>query len=70
MGARFTSEFSVFRNGWMDCIGAFSCCFMLILLCNRQNMAAHEAYWLMGVPVINYGGMLAILCFEASCVII
>ena len=42
--------------------------FYAILLHNRQNMAAYEACWRMGFPIINHGGVaLAILCFEASC---
>jgi len=32
----------------------FSCCSLLILLCNEQNIAEYEAYWLMGVPIINH----------------
>ena len=39
----------IFRNGWMDCIDTF----ILILLCNGQNIAEYQAYWLMGVPIIN-----------------
>jgi len=27
--------------------------FLLILLCNGQNIAKYEAYWLIGVPIIN-----------------
>jgi len=30
--------------------------FMLILLCNGQNIAEYEAYWLMGFPIINHQG--------------
>ena len=26
--------------------------FMIILLCNGQDIAAYEAYWLMGFPVV------------------
>ena len=29
---------------------------MPILLCNRQNIAEYEAYWLMGFPIINLWG--------------
>ena len=33
---------------WLDGLrGAFLCCFMLILLCNGQNMAVYEVYWVM-----------------------
>ena len=34
---------------------------LLILLCNRQNIAEYEAYWLMGVPIINPWGAPDIL---------
>jgi len=27
-----------------------------ILLCNGQNIAEYEAYWLMGFPIINLWG--------------
>ena len=49
-GTRFTSIFSVFSvmAGWIAEMP-----FMLILLCNEQNIAEYKAYWLMGVPVIN-----------------
>ena len=30
--------------------------FLLILLCNRQNIVKYEAYWLIGVPIINPRG--------------
>jgi len=33
----------IFRNGWMDCRDAFF----------AQDIAEYEAYWLMGVPIIN-----------------
>ena len=29
---------------------------MPILLCNGQNIAEYEAYWLMGFPIINIWG--------------
>ena len=29
---------------------------MLLLLCNRQNIAAYEAQWLMGFSIINHWG--------------
>ena len=49
--------FCIFHNGWMDCRGAFHVVLCLrILLCNRQNIAAYKAYWLMGFPIINHGG--------------
>ena len=51
--ARFTSIFSIFStmvDGLQRC---FSWCCLLILLCNRQNIAEYEAYWLMGVAIIN-----------------
>ena len=31
-------------------------CTLLLLLCNRQNIAEYEAYWLMGVSIINSWG--------------
>ena len=39
-GACFTSEFSLFSvmAGWI--VRCFSCCSLLLLLCNRQNLAA------------------------------
>jgi len=39
-GACFTSEFSIFSvmAGWI--VRCFSCCSLLLLLCNRQNLAA------------------------------
>ena len=30
---------------------------MLTAVYNGQNMAVYEAYWLMGFPVINHGGV-------------
>ena len=44
----------IFRNGWMDCRDAFH---LPILLCNGQNIAEYEAYWLMGFPIINLWSM-------------
>jgi len=35
----------------------FSCCFLPILLCNGQNIAEYEVYWLLGFPTINLWGM-------------
>ena len=29
---------------------------LLILLCNGQNIAEYEVYWLMGFPIINLWG--------------
>jgi len=43
----------IFHNGWMNC---FSCCSLPTLLCNGQNLAEYEAYWLMGFPIINLWG--------------
>jgi len=45
--------FRIFRNGRLQ--RWFSCC-SLPLLCNRQNIAEHEAHWLMGFPIINLWG--------------
>ena len=55
-GTRFTSIFSMFSimAGWLAEI--FWCCSLLILLCNGQNITEYEAYWLMGVPIINPWG--------------
>ena len=41
----------------------FSCCSLLILLCNRQNIAVYEVYWLMDFSIINQW----FLCFEMVC---
>ena len=49
--ARFTSTFSVFPV--MGGCSYFSCCSLLILLCNEHNKAEYEAYWLISVPIIN-----------------
>ena len=85
-GMHFTSQYSVFHkwifcisqvnlpyfsyNGWMDCKDAFSCCSMLILLCNGQNVAVYKVYWLMGFSIINQWGVhLPFLCFEVVCTI-
>jgi len=50
------SIFSVFSvmAGWIAEI--LLCCSLLILLCNGQNIAEYEAYWLMGFPIINLWG--------------
>ena len=52
-GTRFTSIFSIFSvmAGWIAEI--FLHCSLLILLCNGQNIAKYEAYWLISVPIIN-----------------
>ena len=44
-----------------------SCCSLIILLCNGQNIAEYEAYWLMGVPIINPWGLPAIFSFKVVC---
>ena len=49
-GARFTSESFVFS---VMAVWIAEVLFMFILLCNRQNIAAYEAYWFMGFPIIN-----------------
>ena len=43
----------------MDCRDAFYnvCCSLLIMLCNRQNIAEYEVYWLIGFPIINSSGL-------------
>ena len=47
MSHELFSVFSVMA-GWIA-----EMLFMLILLCNGQNIAEYEAYWLIGVPIIN-----------------
>ena len=42
---------SILCNGWMDCRDAFHAALCPILLCNGQNIAEYEAYWLMGFPI-------------------
>ena len=44
----------IFCNGWMDCRDAFHA--LLILLCNGQDIAEYETYWLMGFPIISLWG--------------
>ena len=44
----------IFHNGWMDCRDAFHAVLCLYI---GQNIAEHEAYWLMGFPIINLWGM-------------
>ena len=39
----------------------FSCCSSLVLLCNGQNTAEYEVYWLIDAPIINVWGAPAIL---------
>jgi len=44
-GTRFTSIFSVFSVIWPDGLqGYFTCCSLLILLCNEHIKAEYEAY--------------------------
>jgi len=49
-GVHVFSVFSVMA-GWIAEI--LFMLFLLILLCNGQNIAKYEAYWLIGVPIIN-----------------
>jgi len=43
--ARFTSTFSVFSVIWLNGLqGYFSCCSLLILLCNEHKKAEYKAY--------------------------
>ena len=69
-GTRITSIFFVFSvmAGWIA--EMLLCYFLPILLCNRQNLAEYEAYWLMGFQIINLWGELftsifsvCILCY-------
>ena len=55
-GACFTSIFYVFSVWLYGLQGCFSCFSLRILLCNRQNIAEYEVYWLMGFPIINLWG--------------
>ena len=56
-GTHFTGIFSVF-SVWLDGLQrCFSCCSLLILLYNGQNIAEYKAYWLMGFPIINLWGV-------------
>ena len=43
----------IFCNDWQR---YFLCCSLLIMLCNGQNIAKYEAYWLISVPIINPWG--------------
>ena len=51
----FTSIFSVFSvmAGWVAEIPFMLFFGYSILLCNGQNIAEYEVYWLMGAPIIN-----------------
>jgi len=45
-------------NGWMDCRDAFHAVLCLYFCVTaRQNIAEYEAYWLMGIPIINLWGV-------------
>ena len=56
-GARVHEYFlRIFCNSWMDLQRCFSYCSLPILLCNGQTIAEYEAYWLMGLPIINLWG--------------
>ena len=55
-GTHFTSVFLVFlvfsvMAGWI--VEILFMLFFALLLCNGQNIAEYEVYWLMGVPAIN-----------------
>ena len=55
-GTHFTIIFSVFSiiAGWMaDMLFMLFFAYKCILLCNGKKIAKYEAYWLMGVPIIN-----------------
>jgi len=41
-----------------------------ILLCNGQNIAEYEAYWLMGFPIINLWGARFTSTFSVFSVIV
>ena len=56
-GVRVSRVYSPYFPWWLDVLQrCFSCCSLLILLCIRQNIAEYEAYWLMGVPIIDPWG--------------
>jgi len=45
-------SFHVFSVIWLDGLqGYFSCCSLLILLCNKHNKAEYEAHQLISVPI-------------------
>jgi len=56
-GAHFTSESSALSVMAGSIAEVLSCCPMLILLCNRQNIAAYEVYWFVDFPIINLWGV-------------
>ena len=47
----------IFRNGWMDSRDAFHACLRIFSLCNGQNIAEYEAYWIMGAPIYRIMGI-------------
>ena len=58
-GARFMSIYSSYFPLWLNGLQrCFSCCCLLILLCNGQNIAKYKAYWLINVPIIYPCGVL------------
>ena len=53
-GARFRDHIlRIFCYGWFGLQRCFPWYSLPVLLCNSQNIAEYEAYWLMGVPIIN-----------------
>ena len=64
-GRAFHEHYSPYFPYWLDGLQrCFSCCSLLILLCNRQNIAEYKAYWLMGVVLghTSHEHILRIFC--------
>jgi len=62
-GTRVSQVYSPYFPQWLDALQRrFSCCSLLILLDNRQNITDYEVYWLMGFPMINLWGA----CFTSK----
>jgi len=54
MGHAFHENISPYFPQWLDGLQrCFSCCSLLILLCNGQKIVEYEASWFMGVSIIN-----------------
>jgi len=50
-GGHVSQAYYPYFPQWPDGLQrCFSCCSQLILLCNGQNIAEYEVYWLMGAP--------------------
>ena len=54
-GVHVSWVYSLYFPYWLDGLQkCFSCCSLFILLCNGQNIAEYEAYWIISVPINNY----------------